>query len=717
MPFASEQEIREAHDILLNGLPDFDDARKDVIMNNSSCYVQACPGSGKTTTLLAKLIILANRMPFPDGKGICVLTHTNVAIDEIKAKLGQKADILFRYPNFFGTIQTFLHKYVAAAALHYYYDSQITYVDDDIANSVLIKKFNQLQNSNKLKKYIYANTISKEILINDEDIASWGGIDVLASANIIEKKGSKKPKCKLLLKNKNYIWTNIPRNIKSLIQLKIRSVFETEGRKILLAFKIDWANHKIITDQKPMRIETESGAEYLRIKEEMYKEGILTFQDAYDLALRYIKDKELDFRNISDKRFHYLFIDEVQDCNNTQVELINRIFADNKVIVQRFGDYCQAIYDSEGSDDIENEKLKDNEVLRISNSNRFGENIAKPLRTICMEDNSQLIGSAEVSSAKPIIIAYEDPLDVLPKYEELLNSVTIPAMGNRSILDIADDEKQKDPLHRINVKACGWVGKKGASQQKRFIESYFPKFEKKSCAIRNEYETFNDFIANKAHDSAKEYASSIIQGILKFLDLCDVKNVNRRYTKTSLLEFLISKDSELKDKFLTNIMNWALLLSSSDTMIFDRTKATIYQYITDVLLPLFDKEMTEEANRFFSADNIVRQDNHIISHDNIYHGSDIDIEVATVHAVKGETHVSTLFMETSFNRKHESERLADQFKGLPYTQNDKNNLTSLKVAYVAMSRPRYLLCVAVQKDRFMNIDCPELRNIWDVVEI
>ena len=127
MSFATDEQIIIAHDILLKGKKAFDAQRIDVIKEDRSCYVQACPGSGKTTALLAKLIILANKMPLPDGQGICVLTHTNVAIDEIKARVGQKADVLFKYPNFFGTIQTFLHKYVTAAALHYFYGSQIAY--------------------------------------------------------------------------------------------------------------------------------------------------------------------------------------------------------------------------------------------------------------------------------------------------------------------------------------------------------------------------------------------------------------------------------------------------------------------------------------------------------------------------------------------------------------------------------------------------------------
>lgn len=72
-----------------------------------------------TTTLLAKLIIIAKKMPLPEGKGICVLTHTNVAIDDKKAKLGTKADVL-PHPNFWNHTN-FLHiKYVTAAALHYF---------------------------------------------------------------------------------------------------------------------------------------------------------------------------------------------------------------------------------------------------------------------------------------------------------------------------------------------------------------------------------------------------------------------------------------------------------------------------------------------------------------------------------------------------------------------------------------------------------------------
>lgn len=714
MPFATDEEIKIAHDILLKGKKPFDTSRVDIIKENNSCYVQACPGSGKTTALLAKLIILANEMTLPDGKGVCVLTHTNVAIDEIKAKLGSKADVLFRYPNFFGTIQTFLHKYVTAAALHYFYGSQITYVDDDVAKAVLLKKFYQLNWDNKLKGYAYNSVINKEHILNDAEIEAIGGEDVLTTAKVIENIGKRGVRYDFKLRG--YDWKKIPKSIKPLICAKKDKIIENQEKEIILSLKVDWYNNKIITNSRPIGTNTASGAEYVKLKEEMFAEGILSFEDAYDLAFRYIQEKGLDFSCFSDKRFKYLFVDEVQDCDNQQVELLKKIFADDKVIIQRFGDYCQAIFEGERGDGFENEELKNDQVLYICNSNRFGEKIAKPLRTLCMKDNNQLVGNDDVPSIKPIIITYEDPLSVLPKYVELLNSTLIPEMDNRSVLDIANKEKQEDPLHRVNVKACGWVGKKGNNEQKRFIESYFPAFERKNVSIRTESDSFNDFMPKNPNGTVKDYATSIIQGILKFLDLCDIKNGNRRHTRTSLLEFLAENSLEQKEIFLNKVMHWALLIVKSNRDDVRNMKITIYQYITSVLLPLFGKEATVDADNFFNAISDRIQNIQALEHGNIYYGTDVDIEVATVHAVKGETHASTLYLETFYYGYHESERLSEQFKGVPYIGTDRETLRNLRVAYVGMSRPRYLLCVAIQKDRFDNMDCPELREIWDVIE-
>jgi hypothetical protein len=91
----------------------FDDGSKEFIKCSVTKDIQACPGAGKTTSLVAKLDILASKMPFPDKSGILVLTHTNVAVDEIKRKLGHNGSKILGYPNHVGTFQSFINKYLA----------------------------------------------------------------------------------------------------------------------------------------------------------------------------------------------------------------------------------------------------------------------------------------------------------------------------------------------------------------------------------------------------------------------------------------------------------------------------------------------------------------------------------------------------------------------------------------------------------------------------
>ena len=84
-----------------------DGNRSDIIKNLESIDIQAFPGSGKTTILIAKLAILAKKWSYTNA-GICVLSHTNVAREEIEERLGN-TDIgkkllmystLYWYPSF-----------------------------------------------------------------------------------------------------------------------------------------------------------------------------------------------------------------------------------------------------------------------------------------------------------------------------------------------------------------------------------------------------------------------------------------------------------------------------------------------------------------------------------------------------------------------------------------------------------------------------------------
>ena len=55
--------------------------------------------------------------------------------------------------------------------------------------------------------------------------------------------------------------------------------------------------------------------------------------------------------------------------------------------------------------------------------------------------------------------------------------------------------------------------------------------------------------------------------------------------------------------------------------------------------------------------------------------------------------------------------------GIPYTGSSINMKMSLRIAYVAMSRPRYMLCMAIQKENYKLLDSVRLSNLWEIIEI
>ena len=104
---------------LLIGLDPFDEPRCDFLKCHSTVDLSACPGSGKTTLIVAKLAILARKWPHRT-KGICVLSHTNAAREQIEYRLGRTVvgQRLLAYPHFIDTIHGFVNRFLALPWLY-----------------------------------------------------------------------------------------------------------------------------------------------------------------------------------------------------------------------------------------------------------------------------------------------------------------------------------------------------------------------------------------------------------------------------------------------------------------------------------------------------------------------------------------------------------------------------------------------------------------------
>lgn len=373
----TEDDIRYAEKILFGKINVFDKEERIPIIEdlNNSFDVNACPGSGKTTVLLAKLIILSRKMPLNNGQGICVLTHTNVAIDEIKIKLGDKSDVLFKYPNYFGTIQNFVDKYLAIPYFKRESNENIKSIDDDIY-------------------YEYIRKLSKK---------NYPKID--STIQFYIKKGYG-----------NYTSESHERNFITFIANK----------------HFDISNNDIRDNYNRALIDKSYYSELKNIMiDNTLNKGILRYEDAYFLAGLYL-DKFPDIKRYFLERFKYIFIDEMQDVSEMQMKIIGEIFNNDKVIIQRFGDINQSISKFNYSN---NNWIFNDYTKTINSSKRYGSEVVRFLEPLRVEKNGNMKGNEDINTLNPHIIIFDDSSieSVVPKYIELLDKYNIVEEKNKKI--------------------------------------------------------------------------------------------------------------------------------------------------------------------------------------------------------------------------------------------------------------------------------------------
>ncbi|OHV36269.1 hypothetical protein BBK14_33320 [Parafrankia soli] len=99
-------------------LDPLDDEQWDFLQSETTQDLQAAPGSGKTTLIGLKLALMADAWTSVTC-GVCVLSHTNTAKNEIADRVASLAAgrSLLRYPHFIGTIQSFVHTFFALPAV------------------------------------------------------------------------------------------------------------------------------------------------------------------------------------------------------------------------------------------------------------------------------------------------------------------------------------------------------------------------------------------------------------------------------------------------------------------------------------------------------------------------------------------------------------------------------------------------------------------------
>lgn len=640
------ENITRAEQLLLPEGSHFDEERLQFINRLESGDLLAVPGSGKTTALRAKLYCIAKELPLKDGRGILALSHTNVAIDELKKMLQNYCPQLFEYPNFVGTIQEFVDTFLA---LPYY-----------------VQKYGHREEIIDENRYIQA---CEYIMSRPR----WESLYLAGK----------------LIHTKNY--------------RKIRLGYADDGRRIL-RYGIEGEEVVIEPAAKWKRENTAAEkvtqlTDFLfKMKEKIMEYGVLHYDDCYYLAETNIREHP-DIIDILRNRFAYVFVDEAQDMKGYQLSIIDKCFNCDTVVLQRIGDPNQAIFDGFSMDNV----WESRNPSFIKNSFRLTQEVASVVDHLVLDrGNNGQGGPRFVVNG----VRAQDP--AIPRYLLLYTQDTIGGLKEKFKEVIRSHNlESKTEATKYGFHIVGWNSEAKNDAIHRRLEDIFPEYHRNLNKPNANPATLSEQIQVERHiGSFKESRKTVLEAFVKVVRMSKLRPADKRsYTATKLLSVVKEKGQTAQHQFKEELLECTKKLSKGAwSESYNGIKATTSKWLND----FFQQGPNERVMAYYGEDFTP-----LISSAEVQNVDDITISIGTVHSAKGMTHCATMYVETSYNNKYESEyMIEDKLTGRgknrirtvtsPFLKQDlqpngNNAAMAKRMLYVGFSRPTHLLCYASDK--------------------
>lgn len=334
--------------------------QKAFLTRTTSCDVQAAPGNGKTTLLVAKLALLS-RAWLSRTQGICVISHTNTAREEVEKKLATHptASAFLSYPHFIGTVTAFIDRFLALPYLRGL-GWNVKRIDDEAFEAVACSRYPRKPTLRRS-----ANGAGGK---NKHRVKSWVSGMELAPDFVCAIGGP-------------------PR------QLKIRN--RGNGQP---------------------GAHTASGIELEQLKADLINDGYYRFGDMTVLANRGLDACPRLIERLR-RRFPLVLLDEAQDTHGAQLALLSRLFSEGTAY-QRLGDQNQTLYEDPEVPADGYWRPGEN-VIPLNKTRRFGSEIASFASRLTVRNAQQIEGKPGEPSRRILVLFDRESIGrVLPTYAQ-----------------------------------------------------------------------------------------------------------------------------------------------------------------------------------------------------------------------------------------------------------------------------------------------------------
>ena len=581
--------------------------REIVDCTASKIIVKACPGSGKTYSVTARLQKLLNENKYRH-EGIAVLSFTNIACEEIKGYLTKFSNVSnLGNPHFLGTFDSFINNYIFLPYGHLFMECKQR-------PEIVGTEYNRWVEYNASLTRVFKDRVCYRDPNYYFDKASFNADDELIP----------------LLPYSNYHFG-----------------------------KSDW-DDQYKADKKTLK-KVISDIRYS--KKFHFKEGKANQSDAIYIAYQLLKKYPQITQNLS-RRFPTIIVDEAQDTTELQMAILDELIRYNTKDVMLIGDPDQAIFEWNTADSslfMEKYERKDWYPIVLNENRRSSQNICNLLNNFYGGDMRSTSDFKDDKNNPQIIGHNED---------------------RETILDIKKRFLEECRSNDINEDSVAIVYR-GSS----FGEQFFDKPQTSISLEDQPWEKGYYFVRDIVHgmflidEGEYKHGYKLIEkGYLK-LQNPEIRYISNQFIKSKINNIGFREFRNVVFDFITN------LPSTKNNTLFE-------WYNT--FNKLFDNKIKIKIAKSRIPIKILFTKPEIINH-NDYH-------IDTVHSVKGSTYDAILlFLKKGSANSDYKTILEKNYNAKTHEETIKRDNEELRIVYVACSRPRRLLWLAVFNGAHLNV--------------
>lgn len=649
----TDADIDYAEKLLLPSGKMFDEERRTFIRDLSTLDLQAVPGSGKTTALLAKLVILERYMPLKNGRGILVLSHTNAAVNEIKGRIGKHCPKLFAYPNFVGTIQSFVDTFLGIPFYTNHFKQKPFRIDNEIYDEQVERFYSNTRNLG-LK-----NFLDKQI----DGLAFLKSIRITTEGKLI-----------------SYL-NGTPETFKIKNQ-------EAKTYKALFQFKLN-----------------------------LLKRGYLHFDDAYSLAEFQLKTISKYPLILQKRFLYVLVdeMQDMDIHQHNLIEAVFHPKGSTKSIIQRIGDKNQAIYNG-GNVHLDNIWSTREKVLYINGSHRLSKRIAEIVKNLALTPNPiegrNLNSDGSPIDIKPTLFLYKNDTieSVIPafagKIKELQSASLIPMNSNHKYMAVAWRKEHDDSEKMALSNYWPHFGKASIVQQIDFkvLEDYVLHFDKEKKTLESVRKNILNALLkilrleNITDENDRIYTKRKLLNFFKALENKTYEELNLNLYRWSI-GCIRGKTSET----ILGIRGYIPFFLS----VFQKKINSSANFINEKSdIKVDNNKKLEHTNKFdFGGINIEI---------GTVHSSKGQTHTATLYLETYYHQDGKGVNAKSYESQRLAEQILGNPISSTVGTRVKQ---SARMAYVGFSRPTHFLAIAIHKDRFDSYLSSINIQDWDIVNV